>query len=109
EDWIHTGLALELESEGGSLEPFSRQLGHWRDIRDHEDLSFQIIAARCSVFAIEEALKWAEESLEAGVEFSELDIYARYVDKLVEFRTDNAIPFGIEPYFTNLHSSNRML
>src|SRR5699024_231672 len=34
EDWIHTGLALELESEGGSLEPFSRQLGHWRDIRD---------------------------------------------------------------------------
>lgn len=109
EEWIPTGLALELESEGGNLAEVSTPLGHWRDIRDHEDLSFQIVAARCSVYAIEEALKWAEESLAAGHEFSELDIYSQYLDKLVEFRTDNAIPFGIEPYFTNLHSSNRML
>lgn len=109
EEWIPTGLVLELESEGANLNELSTPLGHWRDVRDHEDLGFQIVAARCSVFAIEEALKWASESLAAGEEFTELDIYARYVDKIVEFRTDNAIPFAIEPYFTNLHSSNRML
>lgn len=109
EEWITTGLALELEAEGAILNELSTALGHWRDIRDHEDLGFQIVAARCSVFAIEEALKWAEESLAAGLELTELDIYARYVDKIVEFRTDNVIPFAIEPYFTNLHSSNRML
>ncbi|WP_432790386.1 M24 family metallopeptidase [Brevibacterium sp. K11IcPPYGO002] len=109
EEWIATGLALELEAEGAVLNELSTALGHWRDVRDHEDLGFQIVAARCSVFAIEEALKWAEESLAAGLEFTELDIYARYVDKIVEFRTENVIPFAVEPYFTNLHSSNRML
>lgn len=109
EEWISTGLALELESEGAELFETSTPLGNWRDIRDHEDLGFQIVAARCSVFAIESALQWAQESLAAGQEFTELDIYDRYLDKIVEFRTDNAIPFGIEPYFTNLHSSNRML
>lgn len=109
EEWIPTGLVLELETEGAEVSELSTPLGHWRDIRDHEDLGFQIVAARCSVFAIEEALRWAADSLAAGHEFTELDIYARYVGKIVEFRTDNAIPFAIEPYFTNLHSSNRML
>ena len=109
EEWIPTGLVLELEAEGANVSELSTPLGHWRDIRDHEDLGFQIVAARCSVFAIEEALKWATDSLAAGDEFTELDIYARYVDKITEFRTDNAVPFAIEPYFTNLHSSNRML
>ena len=109
EEWIPTGLVLELESEGANVSELSTPLGHWRDIRDHEDLGFQVVAARCSVFAIEEALSWAKGSLAAGEEFTELDIYSRYVDKIVEFRTDNAIPFAIEPYFTNLHSSNRML
>lgn len=109
EEWIPTGLVLELEAEGSIVSELSTPLGHWRDIRDHEDLGFQIVAARCSVFAIEEALKWAEDALVAGEEFTELDIYSRYVDKIIEFRTDNAIPFAIEPYFTNLHSSNRML
>ncbi|MEU6943223.1 M24 family metallopeptidase [Streptomyces rubiginosohelvolus] len=68
-----------------------------------------MVAARASVFAIEEALAWAEEGLDAGRSFSELDINAVYLDKIAEFRTAHAIPFGIEPYFTNLHSSNRML
>ncbi|MGW3473002.1 M24 family metallopeptidase [Saccharopolyspora sp. NPDC000995] len=109
DEWISVGLARELEREGAELVPVSTALGHWRDIRDHEDLAFQVVAARASVFAIEEALAWAEESLDAGRSFSELDINEVYLDKIVEFRTANEIPFGIEPYFTNLHSSNRML
>ncbi|TXL83822.1 M24 family metallopeptidase [Streptomyces sp. IB2014 016-6] len=109
EEWIGVGLARELEREGAELVPLSAALGHWRDIRDHEDLAFQVVAARASVFAIEEALAWAEEGLDAGRSFTELDINAVYVKKVAEFRTVNEIPFGIEPYFTNLHSSNRML
>ncbi|MFD0654920.1 M24 family metallopeptidase [Streptomyces malaysiensis subsp. malaysiensis] len=109
DEWISVGLARELEHEGAELVPVSADLGHWRDIRDHEDLAFQVVAARASVFAIEEALAWAEEGLDAGRSFTELDINAVYLKKIAEFRTVNEIPFGIEPYFTNLHSSNRML
>ncbi|MEV7869337.1 M24 family metallopeptidase [Streptomyces sp. NPDC088124] len=109
EEWISVGLARELEREGAEPVPVSTELGHWRDIRDHEDLAFQVVAARASVFAIEEALAWAEEGLAAGRSFTELDINTVYLDKIVEFRTAHDIPFGIEPYFTNLHSSNRML
>ncbi|MGW0180453.1 aminopeptidase P family N-terminal domain-containing protein [Nocardia sp. NPDC003345] len=109
DEWIGVGLARELELAQAELVPVSHELGHWRDIRDHEDLAFQVVAARTSVFAIEEALAWAEAGLEAGREFTELDIYAVYLDKIDEFRTANAIPFGVEAYFTNLHSSNRML
>ncbi|WP_030741856.1 M24 family metallopeptidase [Streptomyces sp. NRRL F-5135] len=109
DEWISVGLARELEREGAELVPVSTDLGHWRDIRDHEDLAFQVVAARASVFAIEEALAWAEEGLDAGRSFTELDINAVYLEKIVEFRTVNEIPFGVEPYFTNLHSSNRML
>ncbi|MBB5156399.1 M24 family metallopeptidase [Saccharopolyspora phatthalungensis] len=109
DEWISTGFALELEHAGAELVSVSTGLGHWRDVRDHEDLAFQVVAARASVFAIEEALNWANDSLEAGHSFTELDIYAEYLDKLVEFRVANQIPFAIEPYFTNLHSSNRML
>ncbi|MFJ8792502.1 M24 family metallopeptidase [Streptomyces sp. NPDC102462] len=109
DEWISVGLARELEREGAELVPVSTDLGHWRDIRDHEDLPFQVVAARASVFAIEEALAWAEEGLDAGRSFTELDINEVYLKKIAEFRTVNEIPFGIEPYFTNLHSSNRML
>lgn len=109
EHWVETGLAVELESEGAELRPMTSRLGHWRDVRDHEDLGFQVVAARASVFAIEEALGWAAREIDAGREFSELDIYSTYLDRLVEFRVRHRIPFAIEPYFTNLHSSNRML
>ncbi|WP_328392959.1 aminopeptidase P family N-terminal domain-containing protein [Nocardia sp. NBC_00416] len=109
EEWISVGLARELEAAAAELVPVTRDLAHWRDIRDHEDLAFQVVAARASVFAIEEALAWAGAGLDAGRTFTELDIYAVYVDKINEFRTGNEIPFAVEPYFTNLHSSNRML
>lgn len=109
DEWIGVGLARELEHEGAELVPVSTDLAHWRDIRDHEDLAFQVVAARTSVFAIEEALAWAEAGLAAGRAFSELDINAVYLDKIAEFRKENGIDFAVEPYFTNLHSSNRML
>lgn len=109
EEFVDVGLARELERSG--LEPVgvSTDLGHWRDVRDHEDLAFQIIAARASVFAIESALAWAEQGLDDGRRFTELDIRDVYLERLAEFRDSHDIGFGIEPYFTNLHSSNRML
>lgn len=109
EEFIGIGLARELERSGAELVGISTDLGHWRDVRDQEDLAFQVIAARTSVFAIEAALAWAEHGLDDGQEFTELDINAVYLDKITEFRAAHDIPFAIEPYFTNLHSSNRML
>jgi Xaa-Pro aminopeptidase len=109
EEWISVGLARELERHRAELVPASGHLAHWRDIRDNEDLGFQVVAARASVYAIEEALSWAEKELDSGRAFTELDIDARYVNGITEFCNENDIPFEIAPYFTNLHSSNRML
>lgn len=109
EEFISVSVAGELAAHGLELVKASSDLAHWRDIRDNEDLPFQVIAARTSVYAIEEALAWAERELDAGVEFTELDIYGRYLDFVAQFKSDNNIPFVVEPYFTNLHSSNRML
>ena len=109
EEFMSVGIAGQLVDAGLSLVSTSIDLAHWRDIRDHEDLPFQVIAARTSVYAIEEALAWAEQEIDAGNEFTELDIYGRYVDFIDKFTTENSIGFVVEPYFTNLHSSNRML
>ncbi|MEV5646743.1 M24 family metallopeptidase [Nocardia sp. NPDC052254] len=109
EEFIGIGLARELEATGAELIEVTADLGSWRDVRDCEDLPFQVIAARTSVFAIEEALAWAERGIAEGREFTELDIYAVYLDKISEFVAVQDIPFAVEPYFTNLHSSNRML
>ncbi|WP_435594746.1 M24 family metallopeptidase [Tsukamurella tyrosinosolvens] len=109
EEWISAGLARELEALGVALHPRSQDLAHWRDVRDNEDLPFQVIAARTSVYAIEEALAWAARQIDTRAPITELDIFEVYKNKIVEFRQDNEIPFDIRPYFTNLHSSNRML
>ncbi|QSE87315.1 M24 family metallopeptidase (plasmid) [Rhodococcus pseudokoreensis] len=109
EEFISVSVAGELAGQGLELVGTSQDLAHWRDIRDNEDLPFQVIAARTSVYAIEEALAWAEHEIDAGVEFTEIDIYRRYLGHIEEFRRDNDIPFEVQPYFTNLHSSNRML
>lgn len=109
EEFISVGTADQLVNADLDLISASMDLAHWRDIRDHEDLPFQVIAARTSVYAIEEALSWAEQEIEAGSEFTELDIYSRYVDFIDKFTSEHSIEFDVEPYFTNLHSSNRML
>lgn len=109
EEFLSVGVAGHLIDAGLTLTCASIDLAHWRDVRDHEDLPFQIIAARTSVYAIEEALAWAEQEIDAGTEFTELDIYRRYVEFIDQFTSEHSIEFDVEPYFTNLHSSNRML
>ncbi|RAL31594.1 aminopeptidase P family N-terminal domain-containing protein [Rhodococcus sp. AQ5-07] len=109
EEFISVGTAREFTDRGLELVPSSMELGHWRDVRDNEDLPFQVIAARASVHAIEDALEWASKEIESGAEFTERDIYARYLEFLAKFLSDKEIPFEVKPYFTNLHSSNRML
>ena len=109
EEFISVGLAAQLVDAGLDLTSTSIDLAHWRDIRDHEDLPFQVIAARTTVYAIEEALAWAEREIEAGTKFTELDIYRHYVEFIDKFTSEHSIEFDVEPYFTNLHSSNRML
>lgn len=109
EQWETTALALALTQRNITLVSASRPLGSWRDVRDSEDLAFHVIAARASVTAIEAAVAWAHEQLDAGIETNEREMYAVYLSSLDAFRLGNSIPFAIEPYFTNLHSSSRML
>lgn len=105
EEYIGTALALSLTQ--GEVVPIQIELSHWRDVRDSEDLPFQVIAARTSVTIMENTLEWTRKRIDRGEEFTELDIYDKYLAELELFTKD--IPFDVEPYFTNLHSSNRML
>ncbi|WP_436700537.1 M24 family metallopeptidase [Nocardioides sp. BYT-33-1] len=109
EQWERTALALDLMELGVRPVSASRALGSWRDVRDHEDLAFHIIAARASVTAIDAAVAWGHARLDAGESTTEREMYAVYLDALDEFRLTQRVPFAIEPYFTNLHSSQRML
>ena len=109
EQWIQIGQANQLENAGLTIIAASKRLGHWRDMRDREDLPFQILAARTSVFCIEGALEYADQQLKAGATITENDVYRRYLELVHEFRVAGGIPFTIEPYFVNLHASNRML
>lgn len=109
EQWERTALALDLIELGVRPVSASRPLGSWRDVRDHEDLAFQLIAARASVTAIDAAVAWAHAKLDGGDRFTERDMYRIYLEALDDFRLAQRIPFAIEPYFTNLHSSQRML
>ncbi|GAA2190229.1 hypothetical protein GCM10009786_26660 [Leucobacter alluvii] len=109
EQWEQCALGIRLTDAGSVLVSASRALGSWRDERDAEDLPFQVIAARASTTAIEQTVAWAHEHLDAGETFTENVLYARYLEYLDRFRNEQRIPFGIEPYFTNLHSSQRML
>ncbi|ALZ99222.1 M24 family metallopeptidase [Corynebacterium glutamicum] len=105
EEFIGTALALSLTE--GEIIPIQTELGHWRDVRDSEDLPFQVIASRTSVTIMENTLEWTNNRLERGEEFTELDIYAHYLEELEDYALQ--FTFDVEPYFTNLHSSNRML
>ncbi len=57
EEFISVSAAGELAAHGLELVRASTDLAHWRDIRDNEDLPFQVLAARTSVYAIVEALR----------------------------------------------------
>ncbi|HEY9478075.1 MAG TPA: Xaa-Pro aminopeptidase [Microbacteriaceae bacterium] len=109
DQWIQIGHAGQLERAGLTLTAASNRLGAWRDARDREDLPFQILAARTSVFCIEGALEYADQQLKAGSVITENDVYRRYLELVHAFRAEGGIPFTIEPYFVNLHASNRML
>lgn len=109
EQWISARLGVELAERGLKTTNASIPLGHWRDIRDHEDLPFQFIAARASVTSIEQALDYAQQQIGSGNALTENAVYAVYLEAIQSFRELHSIPFCIEPYFTNLHSSTRML
>lgn len=109
EQWISARLGLELAERGLQSANASIRLGHWRDIRDHEDLPFQVIAARASVTCIEQALDFAQRQIGSGNALTENAVYEVYLEAIASFRELHGIPFCIEPYFTNLHSSSRML
>jgi len=109
EQWISATSAIGLESVGVKLVDATDALARWRDARDCEDLGSQVVAARASVICIEGALEYAKQKLAQGDSLTERDIYAKYLDLIVEFRRIHDISLSIEPYFANLTASERML
>lgn len=109
EEWITASLAQTLMNAGLELTNSSSKLGTWRDLRDVEDLPFQLIAARASTFAIERSLERLRERLDSGASSTEAELYADYLEGIHIFRVEKQVPFAIEPYFVNLHASDRTL
>ncbi|GAA1256351.1 hypothetical protein GCM10009633_29970 [Janibacter melonis] len=109
EHWLDTDIAQRLSAGGRVLIAGSMALGAWRDHRDAEDLPFQIIAARASRYCIEGSLAYAREQLDTVGQVSEREVHRRYRELIHEFRIEHDIPFGIEPFFVNLHASDRSL
>ena len=109
EQYLSAALALELENVGFSLGSVSLALGNWRDTRDREDLAAQLIAARATTEAIEEALEVAKQRIEHGETFTENDIYLEFLEQLSIFAKKHELPVELKPYFANLTASERML
>lgn len=109
DEWMRADEADLLRRAGLETVGFSRQLGTWRDLRDREDLPFQLIAARASVEAIEGAIAWAHEQLDAGRAVTELDVHRRHLGLVQDFRRTHALPMTISPYMVNAHSSHRVI
>lgn len=109
DEWVTSGEMMSLEDAGVELVDFSRQLGSWRDVRDREDLPFQVLATRVSRSCIEGAIAWAHERLDQGERVTERQVHLRHLDLIHDFRREHRIPFLIEPYMVNAHSSRRVL
>lgn len=109
EHWIGAATATALHRDGLDLVPMSIELGKWRDLRDHEDLPFQLIAARASTHCIAGALKHAEETIAKRGYITENETHLKYRELIHRFRAEHAIPFALEPFFVNLHAANRSL
>jgi hypothetical protein len=107
--WLEVGTALALADAGVTLAPASKLMSRWREFRDHEDLSFQVIAAQASRYCIEGALDYAEQALGSGQPITEYDVYQRYLDLIHDFRRAFQVPFAIEPFFVNCHAADRCL
>lgn len=108
EQWTPIATAEVLERQYQLINA-SVRLGHWRDIRDREELPFVVLVARASTHAIEGALARAQEELDRGQSLNETILYDYYLEALHEFRAQHQMPFAIEPYFVNLTASTRML
>lgn len=109
EEWMTASLAQTLEDAGFTLANATKALSSWRDLRDVEDLPFQVIAARASTHAMESALEKLAHRLADGDSSDEATLYNDYLAGIHEFRLRHEVPFAIEPYFANLHASDRTL
>lgn len=107
EGWLSTTQTLQLRKAGVTVFPASAALSRWREVRDHEDLSFAIIAAQASRYCIEGAIQYAQKSLDAGQTVTETDVYNHYLELIHEFRSLFGITFSIEPFFANCHAADR--
>lgn len=85
----------------------SARLRTWREVRAVEDLPFYIIAARSTVYGMEQALARAAEDLAGGRELSESRVQEYLYQGYGEFQKKNRLAEEIRPYFLVLHAGHR--
>lgn len=107
EGWIRSGDARELADADLELIPASVEVALWREERDHEWLALNIIASQASRHAIDGALEFAQDRIDAGDPASEREIYRRYLDLIHDFRRAYGIRFAIEPFFASCFAGDR--
>nr|THJ67178.1 M24 family metallopeptidase [Rhodococcus qingshengii] len=64
---------------------------------------------RASRFCIEGALDYAQTQIDTVGSVTETAVYEHYLTLIHDFRRTYAIPFGVEPFFVNLHAADRSL
>ncbi|GAI65143.1 unnamed protein product, partial [marine sediment metagenome] len=81
----------------------------WREYRAGKDLSYFIIAAQISRYAIEGALRFAKKSIARNVSVTEKTVEEKYIQLSKEFVKKNKIPVRINSYMTNIHVGKRSI
>lgn len=83
-------------------------LSLWRARYAHQTLAYYVINVIATRWAMENALKYAEETMNAGKKITERDVEAKYIDLLREFSVKFGCPdLLLKKYFVVLHAGAR--
>lgn len=85
--------------------PASMLLRRWRERRCWEDLSYYVIAAQATRYAIDAAISLVEKGMASGDLAMEMDAYQRYRAVIAEHI--EPLPLRIRTYFTHSHAGDR--
>jgi Xaa-Pro aminopeptidase len=108
-DDIGFGLFASLGLDARETVAADILLRRWRDHNTLPDLAFYIIAARASARAMERALEFAGNAIDAGRPVTEMDAYKVYFDTLHASVMEVAPELRVGKTLTNFHSGARTI
>jgi Xaa-Pro aminopeptidase len=108
-DDVGFGLFASLGLDARETVAADILLRRWRDHNTLPDLAFYIIATRASARAMESALEFAGDAIDAGRPVTEMDAYKVYFDTLHASVMDVAPELRVGKTLTNFHSGARTI